>query len=678
VNPRETSERPRRPGTDVLLISLDTLRSDAIGAYGDGAAETPWMDRLAAAGVRFAQARAHNVVTLPSHANLLSGRLPRAHGVRDNSGFRFPKDVPTLATILDAQGYRTAAFVSAFVLDARFGLDRGFDVYDDAVGGAQGREAFEVPERSATETVAAAVRWLEAGSEPAFLFVHIYEPHAPYEPPEPYRSRFRGSPYRGEVAAADAALAPLLQRLLEGQESRETLVVLTSDHGEGLGEHGEATHGVFAYESTLHVPLLLYAPGLLEPRTVDNAVRHIDVLPTVLDLLGIEPDSPLDGRSLVPLALGRELRGADTPFEALSAALDRGWAPLHGIVAGSLKYIDLPIPELYDLERDPAELTNLAEQRPKDLERLRALVLPSLTDGGELERVPEDSETLDRLRALGYMSANGSVERRYGSRDDPKQLIDLERREAQILRRFRAGDYDAARTLCLQSLKERPDMSLTWTQLATIERARGQLDAAVDAGRRALELRPLDTATAGLLGGTLVEAGQPEEARRVLAPFLASGDPDILNAEGMAWARLGQSDKALAVFESARRADPRNTMALVNAATIYLMTGKRSDAERAFRAALEIDPRAARAHNGLGVIAAQTGQPERAIEHWKQAVALDPRDYRGLFNLGATLRSVGREGEARPFLEAYLRAAPDMLEQRDRAHVQHWLGSPQR
>jgi arylsulfatase A-like enzyme/Tfp pilus assembly protein PilF len=671
---------PRASGADVVLVTIDTLRADAVGAYGRADAGTPWIDRLAHDGVRFETVRAHNVMTLPSHATILSGLLPLAHGIRDNSGFRFPEDLPTLATALKARGYRTGAFVSAFVLDSRFGLDRGFDVYDDRVGGAADRGGLVIPERPGPETVAAAVRWLDsAQGAPSFLFLHLFGPHSPYAPPEPFASRFRGEPYQGEVAAADAALEPLLRPLLGGGRRRPSLVVLTADHGEGLGEHGEESHGVFGYEATLRVPLVLCAPGFLSPRVVKEPVRLVDVMPTVLDLVGIEPPGPLDGRSLLPLAAGRAASPADTYFEALSSSLDRGWAPLHGIVVDSLKYVDLPIPELYDLGRDPGERTNLAAQRPDDLERLRSRLVRIRGTDRLGPRVAEDSATLGRLRALGYVSGGGApVKAHYGPEDDPKRLIGLVRREDEILHRFREGDYDGARELCRRSLAERPDMAYTWTQLASIERARGALADAAEAGQRAVALRPGDPATVALFGGLLVEAGRPEAARRILAPLLraAEPDPDILISEGMALASLGRRNEALAVFERVHRLDPGNALALVDAGTVHLMGGDLARARQAFSAAIAADPAAARAHNGLGVVAAREGRPEEAISYWKRAVELDPRDYQTLFNLGSTLRARGRPAEARPYLEAYLQTAPATLERRDRAKVRAWLDEP--
>src|SRR4051794_4029344 len=317
----------RRAAPNVLLITIDTLRADAVGAYGNRSASTPWIDRLAAGGVRFTQARASSVVTLPSHANILSGTYPFHHGVRENAGFWFPAQLDTLATLLHARNYRTAAFVSAFPLDARFGLTRGFDVYDDRFPKNETGAAFRVPERRGTDTVAAALDWirrdLPAGGDantqaPWLAWVHLYEPHFPYAPPEPYASRYAAAPYLGEISAADAALGPLLQPILDGGAARDTLVVLTADHGESLGEHGEMTHGLFAYDATLRVPLIIHEPHRFGARTITEPVRHVDILPTILDVIDGTAPAAADGRSLVPLATGKTAPATATYFESLS------------------------------------------------------------------------------------------------------------------------------------------------------------------------------------------------------------------------------------------------------------------------------------------------------------------------------------------------------------------------
>ncbi|MGE0454591.1 MAG: sulfatase-like hydrolase/transferase [Vicinamibacteria bacterium] len=668
----------REPGLDVLLVSIDTLRADALGCYGRADASTPWIDRLSQAGVLFERTYAHNVVTLPSHTNLLAGRLPLEHGVRDNSGFRVPRDLPTLATLLKQGGYRTGAFVSAFVLDSRFGLDRGFDVYDDRLGGAETRHVFLMAERPGSATVEAARRWLaDADGRPSFAFVHLYEPHFPHAAPEPFAARFADAPYQGEVAAADAALEPLLRPLLEAGRDGRTLVVLTSDHGEALGEHGEDTHGIFAYEATLRVPLILFAPRLLGPRRVSARARHIDVLPTVLDALGVDPPAGLPGHSLLTLAAGAGAQ-VDPPvyFEALSASLNQGWAPLHGVIDDQLKYVALPIPELYDLAADPRESRNLAAERPEALERLQARLAKAREGERGVSRVREEASVRERLRGLGYVATEAEpTARRPTEADDPKRLIAIYQRNSRIERLHDARRYDEAIALCRENLRERPDMALAWMQLASLERARGDLRAALDAARRALALRPADTETGAILGLYLVEAGRAKEAVALLEAFAAQDPPDfdVLQTLGVALAGLGQRQAALASFERARQLDPTSASVQVNQGTVHLMAGDLRAARAAFEGALALDAGVARAWNSLGVIAAREGRPDDAIESWRKAVSLDPRDWQTLYNLGLTLRQRGRAAEARPYLESYLREAPAAVEAADIARVRSWL-----
>jgi arylsulfatase A-like enzyme/Tfp pilus assembly protein PilF len=680
VRGRSGSAVRRDPGLSVLLVTIDTLRADALGAYGQADAATPWIDRLAREGVRFERAHAHNVVTLPSHANILSGRYPFGHGIRDNSGFRFPAGTPTLASILKARGWRTGAFVSAFPLDSRFGLDEGFESYDDRLGGREIRTAFLVPQRAGAATVEAALAWQGAHrAERTLTFVHLYEPHFPYDPPEPFAARFRGRPYQGEVAAADAALEKLLRPILEQGASGRTLVVFTADHGEGLGDHGELTHGIFAYEATLRVPLVLYAPGLLAPGVVRAPARHVDLLPTILDALGIEPPPDLPGRSLLALAAGRDGEAPPrTYFEALSPSLNQGWAPLHGVVDGALKYVDLPLPELYDLDADPGETRNLVATRAEDLERIRGLLAAQRKADRGPERIQEDQATLEKLHALGYVAGgNVAKKERYTDEDDPKRLIDIDVRNRDVIRLYREGDLAGAVALCEENIRRRPNMPMAYLHLAYLKRAQGDLPAAIASARKAFEMQPLAAESVSLYTVYLTEAGRAKEAADVLEPYMTAVKPDldVITSRGMALAALRKPAEALATFERGREVDPSNPLVLVNIGTVYLMTGDRARAREAFEGALDIDGGVARAHNSLGVIAAQEGRMAEAVERWRRAVELDPRDYQTLFNLGVTLRGQGRAEEARPYLEAYLRSAPPALEARDIARVRGWLAS---
>ena len=666
------------PRLSVLLITVDTLRADALGVYG-GKAETPWIDRLAREGVRFETAHAHNVVTLPSHANILSGQLPLGHAVRDNTGFRFPAGMETAATRLKSLGFRTGAFVSAFVLDSRFGLDRGFDVYDDQATGIATQSPFKVPERPGALTVERARTWIEGqGDSQFFAWVHLYEPHYPYTAPEPFGSRYAENPYAGEVAATDAALGQLLESILTGARKQRVLVVFTSDHGEGLGEHQESTHGVFAYESTLRVPLILWSPTF-PVATVKTPVRHIDILPTILDALGQGRAGELPGRSLLPLAAGGTGEITSSYFESLSASLNQGWAPLRGLFDGRFKYIDLPLPELYDLDQDPKELKNLVATEPAVLDRLRtALAREREKDRGS-NRGEEDAATLEKLRALGYVAAGAAAPAKdqYTEADDPKNLIEIDERNRQVVMLFNRGGLhlNEAVDLVKQNLGARPDMAGANLQLAYLERARGNLRGAVAAAKRAVELKPLDGEAVALLGAYLTEMGQPREALKYLDPYARAGGVnfDVLTALGLARAELGQVDAAREALVAARAADPSNGLAVANLGVLELMAGNRAAARTALEQALELDPQIAKAHNTLGVMAAQEGRAAEAIERWKRAVEINENDYQTLFNLAGTLDQTGRRGEARGYFEAYLRVAPPALEARDIARVRAWL-----
>jgi arylsulfatase A-like enzyme/Tfp pilus assembly protein PilF len=674
--PREVR---REAGLNVLLVTIDTLRADALGAYGDPRAATPWIDRLAAGGVRFGRAHAHNVVTLPSHANILSGRHPFGHGVRDNAGFRFPPGADTLATILKRRGYRTAAFVSAFTLDSRFGLDAGFDVYDDGFAEGDTLSAFALPERPGAETVAAARRWRDqSGPDPYLCWVHLYDPHAPYQPPEPYASRFPDDPYRGEVATADAALGALVEAVLDAGRAGRTLIVLTGDHGESLGEHGEKTHGIFAYEATLHVPLILFAPRLLAPRVVEDEVGHVDVLPTVLDALGLPLPAGLPGRSLLSLAAGRSARAVPTYFEALSGQTTRGWAPLRGVTTGGWKYVDLPLPELYDLGTDPREERNLASARPAEVRKLRAALSAFHAEDRGPVRAAEGPEVRDRLRTLGYVSASAPVGKRYTEDDDPKRLIDLDASIETVIARHRAGDVEGALTLCEEVVARRPDMPAALLQLALLRRKAGQLGAAVEALRRAVAISPDDEGTASLLGSYLNEAGQAAETVRLLAPYAERKDAalDTLVARGAALAQLGRTGEARASFDRAVTADPSRVLTRVQRATVEMMAHDDARARADLEAAVARDDRLALAHHTLGLLAARRGDEAEAERRFRRALALDAGNYDAMLNLGSLLARGGRRAEAQPYLEQFARGAPPSVYAQQIARTRAWLRRP--
>jgi choline-sulfatase len=666
-----------RADQNVLLVTIDTLRADALGCYG-GRAATPTLDAIARAGVRFDFAHAHAVVTLPSHASILTGLYPYQHGIRDNSGYTLRDGIPTLATILRGRGYATGAFVAAFVLDRRFGLDAGFDTYDDRLESRAVPTDIAMPERRAEAVVARARAWVAAQAGRWFAWVHLFDPHAPYAPPPPFDREYAERPYDGEVAYADAMLAPLVAAVRAAP--RPTLVVVTADHGEGLGDHDELTHGLFAYEPTLRVPLLVaqLGPGRAAAAAggvAHVAARHVDLLPTILDALGIDPPPDLPGRSLL-----RAARGGDEPpsyFEAMSASLNRGWAPLAGVLAGRVKYIDLPIAELYDLATDPEERTNLAARDParrRVLERLLAGFRAAPPEA----RGAIDQEVAERLRALGYVTGRAPRRARYTEADDPKRRVDLDRAIHRGIALIEGRRWAEAAATYREILERQPDLTLAARHLAFVEWVQGEPQRAIATLRAAAGRGAADSALAAQLAVYLAEAGAPAEAIALLEPASrgAPADLDLLNALGIAYARAGRIDDALRTFDAVLARNPDQAMALQNAAAALLARGEAEAARTRFLRALEIDPTLARAYTGLGVANMQLGRQAEAIDAWRRAVELDGREFDALYNLAIAFARAGRVGEARAYGARFVHTAPPALYGAQIAELRRRLALP--
>ncbi len=641
-------------GVDVVLITIDTLRADALGSSGNKKVSTPVLDRLAAAGRVFSEAHAHNVVTLPSHANILTGLYPYQHGVRDNSGFRLPSSIPTLATVLRAAGYATAAFIGAYPLDSEFGLDRGFEVYDDHYPKGSKPTEFVFPERSGEEVVTRALDWWHRQEgRRRFLWVHLFDPHAPYAPPEPFASRFRDAPYLGEVAAADSHLGPLLGPFLDG-DAPPALIVVTSDHGEALGAHGEMTHGLFAYEATLKVPLILWGPGVERGRD-ERSAGHVDIFPTVLEAAGLAgpPGDAGPGRSL--LASPGDA-GSGLYFEALSANLNRGWAPLRGLLRQGKKLIALPLPELYDLAEDRSEVHNLIDaERELAATLLGALPAESVWPPARGEISPQEAA---RLRALGYLADSAPVRARYSPEDDPKRLIDLDRKMHRVIDLYSRGRLDEAVPLAREIVAARPSMPLGQSLLV---QALLESDATAEALRAMERARAIDAASVSLrrqLGLTLAEVGRVGEALAVLRPLAAEGDSRSLNALALALSEAGRQQEAVAALEEVLSRDPDNPTAYEELGLVALRLGRWDAARRHSRRAIELNDELPRAWNNLGVALSKLGRSVAALDAWQRAVELDPRLWDALYNLGTRALEHDRPEVARQTLEQFVAGAP--------------------
>jgi arylsulfatase A-like enzyme/Flp pilus assembly protein TadD len=638
---------------DVLLITVDTLRADATGFGGNPRVSTPALDRLAASGRVFPDAHAHSVMTLPSHANILTGRLPFEHGIRDNSGFVLPDDVPTVAEHFAGAGFATAAVVGAFPLDARFGLARGFDLYDDRYPEGSEINEFRMVERRGDEVVAAGLEWWRRHrDERRFLWVHLFDPHAPYEPPEPFASRYADAPYLGEVAAVDSFLAPLLEEVL-GEGAGLALVVFTSDHGEGLGEHGELTHGLFAYESTLRVPLVVRAPGRA-PGVVETPARHVDIVPTLLDGAGLEVPAGLPGRSLLGEPAGPG--PVTTYFEALSSNLTRGWAPLRGVIAGGDKLIVLPIPELYELGNDAAEERNRFAERG-DRSRALARLLPDETPWPPRPGAVS-AEERSALRSLGYLAASGAAKERYTEADDPKNLVHLNREIFRFIELFETGRLEEATTVAREVVRLRPEMSTGYTHLAQVLLERGRPGEALEALQAGLQRGAVAPDLLRQLALLLAQSGRPQEGVELLEPLAPAGDPETLTTLGLVLAEAGRTAEARATLERVFDRDPRNPAARQNLAMVELRAGRWAEAEREARRALELNRQLPLAWNYLGVALYNLGRPGEALEAWESALELRPEDFDVLYNLALVALEAGDLRRARPALARFVAEAP--------------------
>ncbi len=674
--PAAASARP-----NLLLVTIDTLRPDRLSCYNPDLLKTPTIDSLARRGVLFRRAFAHTPTTLPSHTNILLGTTPLRHGVHDNSNFVVGGEFLTLAEHLKGQGYATAAVVGAFPLDSRFGLTQGFDVYDDNYG-TRGASEFSYVERKAEEVVKKALAWLEGRKSPWFLWIHCFDPHQRYEPPEPFLSRFKDHPYNGEVAYVDHSLAALFDALRSRRLENETVVVFTGDHGESLGEHGESTHGYFAYNATLLIPLIIAGPGV-RPGEFGGSVCHIDIFPTVCDLLGVPKPRSIQGLSLVPAMKGKPLAAREIYFESLYPHFSRGWAPLRGIISGRHKFMESPIPELYDIDNDFGELVNLAET--EDLNVYRAAfkkTTDALSSGLQAgaRRGKPDRAAEERLRSLGYVTGPAPVpaKKTYTRDDDLKVLLPYQSKLQTAMGRYHKGAMEESIGLLKEILAERKDFDLAYTYLATIYKEQGRWREAVETLRQGYRNNPSSFRILTTYGVLLADTGQNDAAIEVLKQGLAvvDHDPELWNYLGIAYWNKGDFDRAAEAYHRSLELDDNYPIVINNLGSLhfslFLKNGKREDFDQAvryFNRAIELDPSYASPHNGLGTAQAKTGDLKGAIASWEKALALDPKLHYALYNLGAAYLAVGEKSRALDHLSRYKKMVYERLHASERAKL---------
>lgn len=624
---------PARP--NVLLVTIDTLRADRLGSYGYRLARTPVLDRLAREGVRFEDATVQVPLTFPSHVAILTGRYPSVFGIRVNGLTPLPATVPTVATRFKAAGYRTAAFIASAILDRTYGLNRGFDLYDADLGRApKANVALAELQRPAGDVIASVMRWLDARPpEPWFAWVHLFDPHYPYEPPPRYLALAGGRPYDGEIAYTDASLGTLIGRL----DAASTILVVISDHGESLGEHGEDDHGFFLYDSTLKVPLIVRAPGLA-PRVVREQVRSIDIAPTIEALAGLTADTWRDGESLVSLLQGQTRRDVPPSYaETWYARFHFGWSELRSLRVGEWKYIAAPKPELYDLRVDAGELKNAIAVRAAvggklagEIAQVTARVQPSSGGAAQPSAQPQpDAETVRRLQALGYIGTFAPAAATTSAIDPKDHVAEYKAYRQQLTRALNAldrGDPATAVTILKQMLVANVRAFEVHLYLGNAYAARREYDAALGEYDAAHQLNPDLAQVQFEAAKALSMKGDVEGAVARCQQGLARepSSPYGLYTLGVIYRKTGQFTEAAEAFTKVIAANENDPRAQSNLADVAIRLGRLDVARAACQKMIDLGYRVAPAHYNLGFIAERAGDLTLALSHYRASLAADP------------------------------------------------------
>jgi len=608
---------------NVVFITIDTLRPDHLGCYGDKQIRTPNIDTLAADGTRFERAYTAVPVTLPSHTVIFTGTYPTLSGVHDFAANKLSPTQATLASVLKDNGYTTGAVIGSAVLDSRFGLNHGFDFYYDHFDFNRLQESnLDEMERPGNIVADVTLDWLSKNYQKKFfLWMHLYDPHYPYRPPAPYSEEYRDRPYDGEIAFADAQVGRLIEFLKNKGLYQNTLIILSGDHGESLGEHGEKTHGFFIYNATLHVPLIIHLPGDMHARTVQNLVNLADIMPTVLAALNIQLPAHVQGQSLLPIISPKKEDNARSLYaETFLPRLHFNWSELRGVETENYHFIDAPKPELYDLRKDPGETHNLFAEKKAVTEEMRvrlAKLIQQYTAGQELaEKTGLDPVLMERLKSLGYAGFSGGSNSgaNIHALPDPKDRIQTYELFSDAMADSQHGQYAESIEKLNAALKTDPDsvpghylQGLNYYRTREFPKSVAELE-------RVLQLSP----------------------NYALAAFQL----------GLAYGRNGDFDKSISMLQRALELDPTNFDAAYNAGVAYLQKKMVPEAAAAFRKSLEIAPDYALAHRSLGEVLLYQGETENALIELHRAAELAPDDQRTHLALAQALKAKGLDEQA--------------------------------
>lgn len=680
---RRVSKLWSKAGVDkpnVILITMDTTRADHIACYGYPDVKTPNLDALAGRGVLFEQAATSSPLTLPAHCSIMTGMYPTYHGVRVNGNTALSEEQTTIAEVLSAQGYRCGAFIGAFVLDGRWGLEQGFQQYDDQFDLQKYRHIdLGAVQRPGKEVTDAALAWLDGEkANPFFAWIHLYDPHAPYEPPEPYSSEYSGRGivglYDGEIASMDEQIGRCTVWLEKNGLSKNTIIVLIGDHGEGLGSHGEGTHGYFIYDYAAHVPFIITTPlqGLQGVR-VSSQVRGVDVFPTILGLIGVEGRAAVQGRSVIPLMFKPKTRDKDPAYgESIAPNIQFGWSPLQFLRTTRYKYINAPRAELYDLTQDADEQTNLYGDRPEIARRMKAELDRLMAETSRGAPAPQaanlDKETVERLAALGYIGAPVAAKKSSGSGlralADPKDKLQVFISIQQAGELIMRDQYAQAAENLEAALRDDPtipqallQLATCYTELGRIEDAKAKLDAV-------LRDDPENIQALTSLANILLREGKKEDVRALCKRTLSVDERNVQAYMLIGEVYMGEQNhaEALPYLEMAVEIQPKLTRNRLNLAACLVGVKQYDRAETMLKEIIIEYPKSPRARYNLGLLYEEQGRLEEARTAYADEVSAFPREFQARFNLGNILLKLGDRAGYMENMREVVKIAPQQAE----------------
>jgi len=652
---------------NVLLITLDTTRSDRLGCYGYSKAETTNLDSLSENGVRFENAYCQVPLTTPSHCSILTGTYPLYHKVRNNGQYYLSPEILTVAEVLKNKGLKTAAFVSSFTVDSRFGLDQGFDVYDDKFAQAQAFKPLN-SERRAEQVYSSFAQWMEKNSDDQFFcWVHFFDPHIPYAPPSPYRENFSDRPYDGEIAYMDEYVGKIIDKLRGNNLMDKTIIIAAGDHGEALGEKGERGHGVFLYEPTMRVPLIFYAPKHLpEGETIHTRVRLIDLMPSILDMLEISAPEEIQGKSLLPIIQNPPKNHLNTYIESYFPLENFGWHPLIGLIDGDWKYIKAPQEELYNLDQDPQEQKNLLHERKKiHLEKKKKLeqMIEEFSSSLDNKRKSLSSQEMQRLRSLGYIG--GSATSSQGELPDPKEKVD----ELQLIQRALQFEleqnYKESASIYKQLISMSPDGPTHYVNLALMQAQMKEFDKAIQTLEQGLAEIPDSEVLLHRLGHTYLVTGKTKQALDTFLQLLKLNPQNFDALLVSAWIlnSSGEKQEAQKHFQKALEIEPENKFARKNYAICLATSGRLKEAIKIFNDLKKKYPKDHEIYQALGIAYGSLGDLSKSIQNLEEAIQIRPTPT-AYFNLAVAMKKNSDLEGAAHYLRLYLKNTKGENEQK--------------